>query len=80
MEGIRLGPTAWCTEAGSIFSIDEVITEAALPSWFEQTLGMVICVIFFQYPYLTAIVMLGLVGLFGFLIMHSVRRRRNAQE
>ena len=79
VEGISLGPTAWCTEAGSIFSIDEVITEVALPSWFERTLGMAIYVIFFQHPYLTAIVVLGLVGLLGFLIVFSVRRRRNAQ-
>jgi hypothetical protein len=78
VEGIRLSPSAWCTEAGSIFSIDEVITEVTLPSWFERTLGMAIYVIFFQYPYLSVIVVLGLVGLLGFAIFRSMRR--NAQE
>jgi len=32
VQDVRIGSTAWCTQAGSIFSIDEVITEVATPS------------------------------------------------
>lgn len=78
VQDIPLGTTAWCTETGSIFSIDEVITEVAPPSWFERTLGMAIYVMLFQYPYLSVIVVLGLAGFLGFAIFRSVRRRRKA--
>lgn len=79
VEGIRLGPTAWCTQAGSIFSIDEVITEVATPNWFEQTLGQVIYFIFFQNPLLSAIVALCLAGLVGFLVFRIARKRSNPE-
>ena len=32
IEGARILGTAWCTEAGSVFSIDAVITDVATPS------------------------------------------------
>lgn len=76
VEGIPLGPTAWCTQAGSIFSIDTVITDVATPSWFERVLGQAIYVVFFQNPLISALVALGLVAFIGFLIVRVVRRRR----
>lgn len=76
VEGIRIGPTAWCTQAGSIFSIDEVITEVATPNLLEQILGQVIYFVFFQNPFLSAIIALGLAALVGFLIIRRVRKRR----
>ncbi|MEY3020368.1 MAG: Fasciclin domain, partial [Actinomycetota bacterium] len=32
LEGALILPTAWCAEAGSVFAIDAVITEVAVPS------------------------------------------------
>jgi uncharacterized surface protein with fasciclin (FAS1) repeats len=77
VEGIPLGPTAWCTQAGSIFSIDTVITEVATPSWLEQILGQAIYFVFFQNPLVSALVALGLAALLGFLIIRVMRRRRS---
>lgn len=77
VEGIPLGPTAWCTQAGSIFSIDTVITEVATPSWFERILGQAIYVVFFQNPLVSAVVALGLAALVGFTVFRLVRRRRH---
>jgi hypothetical protein len=77
VEGIPLGPTAWCTQAGSIFSIDTVITGVATPGWFQQILGQAIYVVFFQYPYVSAIVALGLVAVVGFVVSRLVRRRHH---
>jgi hypothetical protein len=78
VEGIPLGPTAWCTQAGSIFSIDTVITEVATPSWFEQILGQIIYFVFFQNPLVSALIALGLAALVGLLIVRVIRRRRSA--
>ena len=77
VEGIPLGPTAWCTQAGSIFSIDTVITEVATPSWFERLLGQATYVVFFQNPLVSAVVALGLAALVGFIVFRLVRRRRH---
>ena len=77
VEGIALRPTAWCTQAGSIFSIDTVITGVATPGWFQQILGQAIYVVFFQYPYVSAIVALGLVAVVGFVVSRLVRRRHH---
>lgn len=76
VQDVRIGPTAWCTEAGSVFSIDEVITDVAIPSWFERTLGLGIYVVFFQYPYVSVIVALGLMTLAGFVAFRLIRRQR----
>jgi len=77
VEDVRIGPTAWCTQAGSVFSIDEVITEVATPSWLERTLGTAIYVAFFHYPYVTALVALGvLIAVVTTLV--RVRRARRA--
>ena len=78
VQDVRISPTAWCTQAGSIFSIDEVITDVAIPSWFERTLGLAIYFAFFQYPVVSVIVALGLVTLVSFLGFQLVRRRRHA--
>ena len=75
VEGIPLGPIAWCTQAGSIFSIDTVITEVATPHWFERILGQAIYIVFFQSPLVSALVALGLVALVGFLIIRVLKRR-----
>jgi hypothetical protein len=32
IEGARILPTAWCAEAGSVFAIDTVLTDVAVPS------------------------------------------------
>lgn len=76
IQDVRIGPTAWCTQAGSIFSIDEVITEVATPSWLERTLGTAIYIAFFEYPYVTALAALSiLVGVIA-MIIRARRARR----
>lgn len=75
VQGIPLGATAWCTQAGSIFSIDEVITDVAVPSWFERTLGMAIYLVFLQYPYVSAIIGVGVLIVAGLLLVRHLRRR-----
>lgn len=78
VEGIRIGPTAWCTQAGSIFSIDQAITEVATPNLLEQILGQVIYFVFFQNPFLSVMIVLGLAALFGLLIFGFIRRRHSS--
>ena len=75
VQDIPLSQTAWCTQAGSIFSIDEVITDVAVPSWFERTLGMAIYLVLFQYPYASAIIGVGVLILAGLLLVRRLRRR-----
>lgn len=77
VEGAQIGSTAWCTQAGSIFSIDTVITEVATPNWFERTLSMIIYVTLFQYPYMTGAFVLGALVLAGLLILVVRRARRH---
>lgn len=77
VEDVRIGSTAWCTQAGSVFSIDTVITEVATPSWFERALGMIIYVMVFQYPHVTGALALGAVILAGLLILVWRRARRH---
>lgn len=74
VQGIALGSTAWCTEAGSIFSIDEVITDVAVPSWFERTLGMAIYLLLFQHAYVSAIIGIAVLALVGLLIVRRLRK------
>ena len=77
VEGVLIGPTAWCTQAGSIFSIDEVITEVATPSWLESVLGSAIYLLFFEYSYVTALVGLILVFVVVVIIIRLKRKRSN---
>lgn len=77
VEDVLIGPTAWCTQAGSIFSIDEVITEVATPSWLESVLGSAIYLLFFEYPYVTALVGLILVFVVVVIIIRLKRKRSN---
>ena len=74
VEGVEIGPTAWCTQMGSIFSIGEVITEVATPSWLESVLGRVIYVLSFEYPYVTLIIGLVLVLAGVAMIFRWLRR------
>ena len=71
---------AYCTQAGSIFSIDEVITEVAIPGWFERTLGLAIYYAFFEYPLVTAIIALVLGGLIIWLVLRVIRNRRRMDD
>lgn len=77
VQDIPLGSTAWCTQTGSIFTIDTVITDVATPSWLERILGQAIYILFFQNPLVSAIVALGSVVLIGLLIVRLVRRQRH---
>ena len=68
VEDSTLATTSWCTQTGSVFSIDAVITDASAPSLAER----VIYTLFFKSPILT------LTGL-GVLVAGVVvllRRRR----
>ncbi len=72
VEGATIGATSWCTQTGSVFSIDAVLTEAAPPSFIEQA----IYVVFFQYPWVfligTAATVVGIV-----LLVRGRRKRRD---
>ena len=76
VEGIHLKPVAWCTEAGSVFAIDEVIVDVAAPSWWESALGLAIYYAIFQYPYITVLAGVVLVSGAVVLILRWSRRRR----
>jgi uncharacterized surface protein with fasciclin (FAS1) repeats len=65
-------PTAWCTQTGSVFSIDAVILDASPPSLVER----VVYVVFFRYPFVS------LFGL-GAVVAGSIlllRKRRRAVD
>lgn len=72
---MQIGPTARCTQTGSIFSIDQVITEVATPSWLESALGNVIYVLFFEYLYVTVIFGLLVVLVVAAVIIRVIRGR-----
>lgn len=78
VQDVRIGPTAWCTQAGSIFTIEDVITDVPTPSWLERTLGMIIYVTLFQHPLLTGLIVLGAALGTGFLIFRFMRKRPRA--
>lgn len=71
VEDSTIAPTSWCTQTGSVFSIDAVITDASAPSLAER----VIYTLFFTSPILT------LTGL-GVLVAGVVvlRRRRRGRR
>ena len=79
MEGVQIGPTAWCTQTGSIFTIDEVITEVATPSWLESALGSAIYLLFFEYPFVTLIIGILLVFGVAVFIIRVIRRNREKE-
>jgi hypothetical protein len=72
---VQIGPTAWFTQTGSIFFIDQVSTEVATPSWLESALGSVIYVLFFEYLYVTVIFGLLVVLVVAAVIIRVVRGR-----
>ena len=76
VEGRGIQPTAWCTQAGSVFAIDEVITDVPVAGWAERTLGLAIYYAFFEYPYLTIVAVLVLMGVVIWLVVRRVRARR----
>lgn len=80
VEGRVIGSTAWCTQAGSVFSIDGVITDVPVAGWAERTLGLAIYYAFFEYPYVTAIGTLIVTALIVWLIVRTVRSRGRAGE
>ena len=70
--GAVILPTAWCTQTGSVFSIDAVILDASPPALVER----VVYVVFFRYPFVS------LVGL-GAVVAGSIlllRKRRRAVD
>lgn len=69
-------PTAWCTQAGSVFAIDQVITEASAPSPVER----IIYVLFFRNPILTLFVLVAAaVGSVLFLVTRIRKRNRRIE-
>lgn len=80
VQDVTIQPVAWCTQAGSVFAIDEVITDVPTPGWFERTVGLAIYYAFFQFPAVTAIVLLSGVGLVVWWLTRAIRRARRAPE
>lgn len=48
IEGIEVRPTAWCTAAGSVFSLSEVIVEVEPPGLIEKTYNQAIRILFYD--------------------------------
>ncbi|MEZ5411474.1 MAG: fasciclin domain-containing protein [Acidimicrobiales bacterium] len=72
VEDSTIAPTSWCTQTGSVFSIDAVITDASAASLAER----VIYTLFFKSPTLT---LTGLgVLLAGVVVL--LRRRRKTRH
>lgn len=69
VEASTILPTSWCTQTGSVFSIDAVIAETSTTSWLER----VIYVVFFAYPHLSLLVLGDVIA--GLVV--SLRRRRD---
>lgn len=80
VEGRTIESTAWCTQAGSVFAIDEVITEVAETGWFERTLGLAIYYAFFEYPYVTAIAAVIVIGLIIWFVIRTIGKRRRMDD
>lgn len=78
VQDVAIQPVAWCTQAGSVFAIDEVITDVPTPGWFERTVGLAIYYAFFEFPVVTLVVVLGGVGLLMWWLVRAVRRRRRS--
>ena len=74
VEDSAIAPTSWCTQTGSVLSIDAVITDASAPSLVER----VIYNLFFKEPILT-LIGLGVlaVGVVVLLRRNRVRVRRS---
>jgi uncharacterized surface protein with fasciclin (FAS1) repeats len=65
-------PTAWCTQAGSVFSIDQVITQTSAPSAAER----IIYLLFFRNPILTLLVLAAAVTGSVLLLITRKQNRR----
>ena len=73
VNGATILPTSWCTQTGSVFSIDAVITEVAPPTFLE----VAIFVVFFQYPLVFVIGSIAIVV--GLVVLVRARRKRRAR-
>ncbi|MFO7547205.1 MAG: fasciclin domain-containing protein [Trueperaceae bacterium] len=62
-------PTSWCTQTGSVFSIDAVILDASPPSLVER----VVYVVFLRYPWVALVGLGAAVG--GAILLRRTRRR-----
>lgn len=73
VEDATITTTSWCTQTGSVFSIDAVITDASAPSIAER----VIYTLFFKSPILTLTGLCVLVA--GVVVLLRRRRTRRLQ-
>jgi uncharacterized surface protein with fasciclin (FAS1) repeats len=73
VEDSTIASTSWCTQTGSVFSIDAVITDASAPSLAER----VIYTLFFKSPILTLTGLGVLVA--GVIVLLRRRRTRRLQ-
>lgn len=48
IEGINILPTSWCTAAGSVFSLNEVIVDVEKPGLIEKTYNQAIRILFYD--------------------------------
>lgn len=70
VEGATIGPTAWCTQTGSVFSIDTVIPDASATTFAER----VIYTLVFRSPLVTLGAIVALVT--GGVVLRHRRRAR----
>jgi hypothetical protein len=48
IEGVEIRPTSWCTAAGSVFSLNEVIVDVQPPGFLEKTYNQLIRILFYD--------------------------------
>ena len=82
IENARILGTAWCTEAGSVFSIDTVIMDVEPPSAPVWTVHRIVRMLLYDdirfVIYSTVGSTVG-VALIGHFIRILIKRRKNAQ-
>jgi uncharacterized surface protein with fasciclin (FAS1) repeats len=80
IEGIRIGSTAWCTEAGSVLSLDAVITDVAMPSTLTWMWNRLVRILLYDDIRFVIYATVGAVSI-GMIVSRVVARRsRRTQD
>lgn len=79
IEGIGIGSTAWCTEAGSVLSLDAVITDVAEPSTITWMWNRLVRILLYEDIRFVIYATVGAVSI-GMLVSRLVTRRNRRTE
>lgn len=79
IEGITIGSTAWCTEAGSVLSLDGVITDVARPSTLGWLWNRLVRILLYEDIRFVIYATVGAVSI-GMLVSRLVTRRNRTED